>query len=93
MALQKSHTLPSDVSGNYWKVAQITFDAKAGILNALVELYKDQAARTAEKQPMLQQFHVFTGVTAAATEVEANVVAYVYEQLKLLADFDSATDV
>lgn len=50
MALKKVKELPSGVSGEYWKVIQVSADRLGLKLSAKIALFKDKAASDAGKQ-------------------------------------------
>lgn len=97
MALQKEYTLPTGVTGNYWKVSSLeNKDYKTNILLVKVELYLNKQARDNEKQPLFsKQFNIKIDNVESETERED-----IYNKLKEYKNifstdlfFDDALDV
>lgn len=48
MPIQKTKTLPSGVSGNYWRATSVSVDLKHGTASIKVELFKDSTFKDAQ---------------------------------------------
>lgn len=94
MALELTKELSSGVEGEYWKIEAIEMNPYKTTVR--LALYKDAAARAAEKAPLQYSVHEFYGAdnpcSVVALESES---AYVlcYDKLKELDEFDGALDV
>lgn len=97
MALQKEYTLPTGVTGNYWKVSSLEKkDYKTNILLVKVELYLNKQARDDDKHPLFsKQFNIKIDNVESETERED-----IYNKLKEYKNifstdlfFDGALDV
>lgn len=100
MALELSQELPSGVSGNYWRIAELVLGYLTDTAYCVVKLYKDSAARTAGKEPLSQVSYLwkdadFAGWFDATTlnTVNYNPQERAYAKLKTLDEFTGATDV
>lgn len=88
MAIKKSKETASGVTGEYWRI-YIVRRVDSQSLDAFVILYKDAAARTAGKDPILQESH-----TIPHPSGNENIsFSYCYAQLKQLPDFSGAEDI
>lgn len=93
MAIQLTLELPTGVSGDYWRVTSLVLKRTVDTANIVVALYKDQAARNADKDPLLTKSYQVEGATLEALEAAANPVEYSYNQLKELPEFDGYGDI
>lgn len=96
MALQKSKELTSGVSGDYWKLLIKELSGSKTI--CAVSLYKDAAARAADKSVLESVVYSWSGednpCTIAAMDVaDSNPIKLCYAKLKTLAEFSGAQDV
>lgn len=81
MAIQKAKTLPSGVSGDYWRITTIAIDRQNFIIKAQVGLFKDAAASAANKPHMglVKTFEFpFTMVEFLAAP---NAISFVYSKI------------
>jgi hypothetical protein len=53
MGLKLSYTLPNEVSGDHWSIAEVWMNTKVNQSYVLVYLYKDSAAKDAGKPHIL----------------------------------------
>ena len=85
MAIQKSKTLASGASGDYWRITQINIDRQNLQIQGTIALFKDAAASAAGQPPIgaakVFQFP-FTMVEFAASP---NAIAFVYAKIKARA--------
>jgi hypothetical protein len=96
MALQLTEEMPSGVSGNYFRIENIRLLADS--TQCTVVLYKDSAARTADKAPLkIQTFEFVAGDNpceiATMDLADSNPFKLCYDKLKTLPEFSGATDV
>lgn len=61
MALQKTHTVATDQSGNYFMISTMKHSPDSKIATVVLHLFKDVAARAAGKNNMLSSEYVLTG--------------------------------
>ena len=87
MALNKTVTATNGVSGEYWRVAEITYLPKK-MVSFNVFLYLSQVARDGGCTPM----DVLT-YTVHGANIEGCAVTFCYNHLKTLPEFEGATNV
>ena len=75
MALQKSKTLPSGVTADYWRVTKITLDVVNESALVVLSLYVNKAARDAGMQPV-QSFDYAFPYAPFVADADARSVAY-----------------
>jgi len=97
MALQVVKEMETGVQGAYWKIQQVVIKGDE-YSRCVIQLYKDQEARAADKQSLETLSLVWKDeenpCTVAALEVEgANPVKLAYAKIKLLPEFAEALDV
>ena len=80
MALQKSKTLASGESGNYWRVSNLSFKRAGMVLDIELALYKDATLAAAGAAP-LPCSHKFSFVITQQ-EIVGNLVAMAYTKIK-----------
>ena len=78
MALKKTKTLPSGVSGEYWKIISETYDRINHQVTWQIALFKDQAHRTGEHLGIIKQF----SRSINAEEATGNRTALGYNTIK-----------
>lgn len=94
MALQLNKDLPSGLSGNYWRITDALVSYMRNGSVCKLSLYKDQAAREAGKEPILEQSYAFDGAENPFTPTDSiNVLEALYDKLKALPEFDGSEDV
>ena len=96
MALQLSKEQPSGVTGDYWRIREVKVSPSK--VECTVELYKDSAARIANKAEMEVTIYVWEGAdhpceVADMDAVNENVYSLCYDKLKTLAEFSDAVDI
>ena len=82
MALQKSKTIPSGETGDYWRVSYLTFSRRGMRVEVLLSLYKS-AAVAATGAPPLPASYSFS-FTVTQTELMGNLVALGYAKIKAI---------
>ena len=75
MALQKSKTLPSGVTADYWRVTRVTLDVVNESALVVLSLYVNKAARDAGMQPV-QSFDYAFPFAPFVADADARSVAY-----------------
>lgn len=83
MALQKEKTLPSGVTGNYWRVSGLRFTRGDMQLDMTISLYKDGTPGLAP----LGAFYTVR-VTLSPQDLLGNLVAMAYTKIKDYANSD-----
>ena len=89
MALRKQIETESGLSGNYWKITNISFSPGKN-LQVYMTLFASQEARLAEKKGVT--IRIFEGVTQP-NSFDTNLIAHCYNQLKQLDEFSGSVDV
>lgn len=81
MALIKSTTLPSGVTGDYWKLTAFTVKKQGSIAKAAaqLELFKDSSYATSDAIPNTAIGFLFT---LTPQELVGNVPALLYQKIK-----------
>lgn len=97
MALQLAKELDSGISGDYWKVSELSLNGEESV-HFTLELYKDQAARDAGKKPLHGEMRSYSGednpcTIIAMNAVDVNPFKLLYDKLKLEAEFVGALDI
>lgn len=92
MAIIKSKTLPSGVSGNYWRITSIIFDRQSFKATGTIGLFKDQAASAAGKPHigLTKSFHF--SFTISDLAVPSNIIALVYTKIMQQAELVVSVD-
>lgn len=81
MAITKSKTLPSGVSGDYWRITTITFDRQVLKARGTIGLFKDAAASAAGK-PHIGATKTFEfSFTVSDLTSPSNIIAMVYTKI------------
>lgn len=80
MALQKSKTLASGESGNYWRVSNMRFSRADMSLEIEVALYKDATLAASGSSPL--PFSYKFRFTITQQEIVGNLVAMAYTKIK-----------
>lgn len=104
MALQLTYENEMGLTGNYWRIAEVSIDFVNQVARIRIDLYKDAAAYSAGKAAMATKEYVyttnddnvdnFTGYFDYATlNQTVNSVAGTYTKLKTESDFVGAVDV
>ena len=89
MAIQKELQISTGNTGSYWRVKDVKILNGSDLVCATLELWKDQATRGAEgKAPMAKPVY-----TLDIGNLEGDIVSKCYEAIKLLEQFQGATDV
>jgi hypothetical protein len=86
MAIQKTKTLPSGVSGNYWRILSITLDTQSGIAVGRIGLFINQATSDAGGEPLPVVKSFSFSFTAAGLLAAPNVISYVYTNIMNMAN-------
>lgn len=93
MAIQKTKTLPSGLSGNYWRILNINFDRTTLKAQGKIGLFKDAAASAAGKPhiPGTEKTFVFPFVVSDLA-MPSNIIALVYTKIMDIANQDVTVD-
>lgn len=83
MALQKSKTLPSGESGDYWRVSDLSFHRSGMRLELVLSLYKSAALAAAGASPLPHSYRFSFVVTNQ--EIMGNVISMAYTKIKAAA--------
>lgn len=93
MAIEKSKTLLSGVTGNYWRVTSITIDRQNKFCIGRIGLFKDKATSDAGGIPLGAvksfQFAFTLSELAAAT----NIIAFAYSKIVAYAEEEISYDI
>ncbi len=81
MALQKTKELPSDVSGNYWKIISTSVDRLKLELSVKIALFKDKDSSDQGKMH-LGKAHTFNGIQTKQA-LAGDLTALGYDMIKL----------
>lgn len=73
MPIQKEKTLPSGISGNYWRATSVSVNLKHGTASIKVELFKDATYKDA--QPIFSKMVNLTVTPAIFVQIQALVDA------------------
>ena len=97
MGLVLAYELTSGLTAEYYRIISIEIDSTLDSSKCCVALYKDLAARTAEKAPVVNYVFTFTGddnpCTVVAMDAEnSNPIKLMYNKLKTLPTFTNAVD-
>ncbi len=97
MALQLAIESPSGHVSDYHRIVEVDADHQQSFARVGVGLYKDQAARTAGKEPVKVTRYVWSGEEfpfdlVAMAAAGTNHVAVAYDKLKTLPEFEGAVD-
>jgi hypothetical protein len=95
MALQLSKELDTGVTGDYWRVVLVQLSPLGDRSTVIVCLYKDAAARAADKTPLETREYSWNAADypfAVAALDEDNPYVIAYEKLKTLPEFVGAVD-
>lgn len=92
MAIIKSKTLPSGVSGDYWRITSILFDRQNFKATGTIGLFKDQAASAAGKPHigLTKSFHFSFTITDLS--MPSNIIALVYSKIMQQAEMEVTMD-
>lgn len=105
MALQLSKENSQGHTGNYWKITALKLEYIGEVAEVQVDLFKDSAAASANKDPMERLEYTWTtddegtdnwtGTFDAATldTLNQNPQERAYVKLKTLSEFTGAVDV
>lgn len=101
MALQKNKTTRFDIVGNYHRIINIDIKAKINRVYIVVDLYKDKAARDANKAPLESQtieikdaaYLAMANAVTSGQSFFAEVATACYNHLKTLPAFADSLDV
>lgn len=86
MAITKSKTLPSGVSGNYWRILSILFDRQTLKATGTIGLFKDAAASAAGKPHIgLTKTFEFKFLVTDLT-MPSDIIALVYSKIMTQAE-------
>lgn len=78
MAIQKEKTLPSGVTGNYWRLTSITLNRQNLTAMAEIALFKDAAASAAGHPPIGGHKTFTFNFTIPALLAATNVISFIY---------------
>lgn len=95
MALELSKELETGYNANYWKIDKLDINTKEETSFITVNLYKDNAARLADKKEVFSRTFEWCGndypFIVAAMDVD-NPLTIAYTKLKTLDEFAGAID-
>jgi hypothetical protein len=92
MALKLAKELESGVSGNYHRIVQANLEMNSLSMEVVVALYKNQDKRDEGKQPLEQYRKTIENVVLADMDAQ-DPIAYAYNKIKALPEYDGAEDV
>lgn len=93
MAIQKEKTLPSGVTGNYWRIQNITVDRQNLKVAGQIALFKDKESSDAGKLPMplIKTFKFPLIMQDVAPP--ADIIAYMYLKIQEAANVVVTKDI
>jgi hypothetical protein len=86
MAIQKSKTLPNGITGNYWRLTNISFDRDALSASARIALFKDKATSDSGAPHLGLVKHFSFTFTVPELISTTNVLAYIYGKIRSIAE-------
>lgn len=84
MAIQKSKTLPSGVSGNYWKLFSAHLSKPKGVIHVtcILRLFVDEAHSIASPDEPIEGIAIATSFDTTVQEITGNMIALCYAKTK-----------
>ena len=92
MGLQKTQTVGSGVTGNYWKITDMSIGWLSHSMIVDLQLFVDKAAADAKLLPLDTMRFSFKDADFDFVSTD-NLVQKTYDKIKLVPGFISATDV
>lgn len=99
MALQLSFETSAGITGDYWRIVDISVNIARQEASITIALYKDSTARFAGKDPIFSnRQYLWKGADypyAVATMdiVNNNIINIAYNKMKVFSEWDGSTDV
>lgn len=90
MALKKEFETKAGVTGEYWKVTELTLRGEKSWCG--LSLFRNEAARRAGKEPLAQRNFSWEGAHTTARMDQANPIAIAYGEIRKHVDFADAED-
>ncbi len=93
MPIQKEKTLPSGVTGNYWRITTITIDRQRLRVVASIALFKDKQASDEGKAPMALTKVVRFPFVVSEALLAPDLISYIYTKIKDAAEVVITKDI
>lgn len=82
MAIQKSKTLASGATGNYWKVTSVTVNKQTMTLSAMMSLFMDSTHSTSASLGLTKSF----SFPVTKTDLSGDLIALAYKKINAQAN-------
>lgn len=92
MPIQKSKTLPSGVTGDYWRIMTITIDRQRLKIRGQIALFLNAAASNEGRPPIGAHKSFEFPLVLAEIAPPTNLIAYMYDKIIAAASVVITTD-